>query len=74
MTQSNEAKIAVLENRMDRVDARLAGIEGKLDAVLNTLAQITGGKRLLFTLAAIVAAMFGAGLAVLKTFTKLGGQ
>jgi hypothetical protein len=40
-----EARVAVVETKMEAIEKRFDKLEGKLDAVLTTLSEITGGKK-----------------------------
>ena len=51
---SLESRVAVLENAMVRVDNRLRGIDDKQQQLLDAFAQVSGEKKALIMLAAIV--------------------
>src|SRR6478736_4675671 len=66
MGSSNEVRIAVLELEVRSIKASMRDVNSKLDSIMDTLAQMSGGKRAIFALFAIIGGFIGAGAAVLS--------
>jgi hypothetical protein len=66
--------IGALEARADAQEERLARIEGKLDQVVETLAQSKGGVRMLIAVGSIAATLAGLLGAWVSKALHLGSQ
>lgn len=64
MAYSNDVRIAVLERDVRDLEASLKEVNGKLDSIVTTLAQVSGGKRALIGFFAIVGSVVTAAAAL----------
>ena len=60
MTIPDGERIAKLEQAVESMSSDLHDIKNAVSDIKNTLAQLSGGKRMLFTLAAIAGSVFAA--------------
>lgn len=66
MPQSPEIRIAILETEVRGLKVSVEQLDKKLDSILDTLAQMSGGKKAILGLFALLGGFIGAGAAVIS--------